>query len=145
VDPATAARLHPNDIRRVVRALEVFELTGRPISAWQTQWRGTPAVEAVCLDLSRAELYRRIDERVLQMMRDGLLDEVRRLRELTPPLSREARQALGYKELLDHLEGRCSIDEAVREVQARTRNFAKRQLTWFRQLPGCRMAAGVSL
>jgi tRNA dimethylallyltransferase len=141
VDPATATRLHPNDVRRVVRALEVFELTGRPISAWQTQWRGPPAAEAVCLDLPRDELYRRIDERVLQMMRDGLLDEVRRLRELTPPLSREARQALGYKELLDHLDGRCPLDEAVGQVQARSRNFAKRQLTWFRHLPGCRMAS----
>jgi tRNA dimethylallyltransferase len=141
-DPAAASRLHPNDVRRVVRALEVHALTGRPISAWQTQWAGqTPAVEAVCLDLPREALYQRIDARVLHMMRDGLLDEVRTLRALHPPLSREARQALGYKELLDHLDGRCSLDDAVREVQTRSRHFAKRQLTWFRRLPGVRMAS----
>lgn len=141
VDPAAASRLHPNDVRRVVRALEVHTLTGRPISAWQTQWKESPpAVEALCLDLPREELYQRIDERVHQMIRDGLLDEVRRLRALRPPLSREARQALGYKELLDHLDGLYSLDDAVREVQTRSRNFAKRQLTWFRHLPGCRMA-----
>ncbi|MFO0846026.1 MAG: tRNA (adenosine(37)-N6)-dimethylallyltransferase MiaA [Gemmataceae bacterium] len=146
--PASARRrsggrgaLHPNDAPRRTR-LEVHSLTGRPISAWQTQWaERPPAVEAVCLDLPREQLYQRIDARVLQMMRDGLLDEVRRLRTLDPPLSREARQALGYKELLDHLDGRRPLDEAVREVQTRSRNFAKRQLTWFRGLPGVRMAS----
>lgn len=144
VDPQAAARLHANDLRRVVRALEVHELTGRPISDWQTQWR-TPAGESpdddrcLCLDLSRQELYRRIDARVLAMMRDGLLDEVRALRQLQPPPGREASQALGYKELFAYLDGQVRLDEAIREIQTRSRNFAKRQLTWFRHLAGCRM------
>jgi tRNA dimethylallyltransferase len=147
VDPETAGRLHPNDLRRVVRALEVFELTGRPISEWQTQWReGERETQAdsdrcLCLDLPREELYCRIDARVEGMMAAGLLDEVRRLRELGRPVSREARQALGYKELFDHLDGKTSLADAVREIQTRSRQFAKRQLTWFRHLGGCRMVA----
>jgi tRNA dimethylallyltransferase len=144
VDPASAARLHPNDVRRIVRALEVQELTGRPISAWQTQWRAAHSPRdpdtCLCLDLPRDELYRRIDARVVQMMEKGLLDEVRALRQLPRPVSREAAQALGYKELFAHLDGRGSLDEALCEMQTRSRNFAKRQLTWFRRLEECRVA-----
>jgi tRNA dimethylallyltransferase len=144
VDPATAARLHPNDVRRVVRALEVWELTGRPISAWQRQWPaagdgGGPAPDqAVWLDLPRPELYRRINARVEGMIAAGLVDEVRALRRLPRPPGREASQALGYKELFDHLDGRATLAEAVERIQTRSRNLAKRQLTWFRHLPGCR-------
>ncbi|MGE3806020.1 MAG: tRNA (adenosine(37)-N6)-dimethylallyltransferase MiaA [Gemmataceae bacterium] len=139
VDPETAARLHPNDVRRVVRALEVFELTGRPISAWQTQWQkseeaGSPIY---CVELPREELYARIDARVLAMFDAGLLEEVKRLQQLSKPMSRAAAQALGYKEVLEHLDGRASLAETVERVQTRSRNFAKRQLTWFRHLPGC--------
>jgi tRNA dimethylallyltransferase len=142
VDPVRAARLHPNDLRRVVRALEVWELTGRPISDWQTQWRNGEH-EAIpdrclCLDLPREHLYQRINARVEAMMAEGLLDEVRRLHQLERPLSKEARQALGYKELFDYLDGQGSLDEAITRIQTRTRNFAKRQLTWFRHLNGCR-------
>ena len=115
VDPAAAQRLHPNDVRRVIRALEVWELTGRPISAWQTQWSVSPAEssEAVSsadrclwLDLPRQELFARIDRRVHHMIASGLVEEVRRLQSLSRPLSREAVQALGYKEMFEHLEGR---------------------------------------
>jgi tRNA dimethylallyltransferase len=142
VDPASAARLHPNDLRRVVRALEVWELTGRPISAWQRQWRGEPAPArpALWLDVPRAELYDRINRRVDQMLAAGLLDEVRALRNLPKPLSREAAQAVGYKELFDYLDGRANWGEAVERVKVRSRRLAKRQLTWFRHLPGCRPA-----
>jgi tRNA dimethylallyltransferase len=148
VDPVTAARLHPNDVRRVVRALEVWELTGRPISSWQQQWQpAEPAPAAtdwgnrcLCLEVPRQTLYERINARVEQMMRQGLLDEVRALQRLDRPLSREARQALGYKELLDHLEGRSSLEEAVRQIQTRSRQFAKRQLTWFRHISQVRPA-----
>jgi tRNA dimethylallyltransferase len=145
VDPASGERLHPNDLRRIVRALEVFELTGRPISAWQTQWQGEaaparPPDTCLCLDLPRDELYRRIDARALAMIEQGLVDEVRALSRLGRPLSREAAQALGYKELFGHLDGQGSLDEAVRHIQTRSRNFAKRQLTWFRHLEGCRLA-----
>jgi tRNA dimethylallyltransferase len=141
VDPDTAARLHPNDVRRVVRALEVWELTGRPISGWQTQWRTrrTPGEEGpprvLWLDLPRSELYARIDARVRTMIAQGLVEEVRAL---PRPLSREAAQALGYKEILDHLVGRCGLEDAIRLIQTRSRQFAKRQLTWFRHLPAGR-------
>ena len=161
IDPAAAARLHPNDLRRVVRALEVWELTGRPISAWQTQWAG-PRIEdrgsrivsrssildprssvprCLCLDLPRPVLYERIDARVGRMFAAGLVEEVRALRRLKQPPGREARQALGYKEVFDHLDGRAGLDETVRRIQTRTRNFAKRQLTWFRHLPECRFVS----
>ncbi|HZU38416.1 MAG TPA: tRNA (adenosine(37)-N6)-dimethylallyltransferase MiaA [Gemmataceae bacterium] len=142
IDPATAARLHPNDVRRVIRALEVWEVTGRPISGWQQQWnneqKADPGRTILYLDLPRQQLYERINRRVLQMMAAGLLDEVRALRALPRPMSREAAQALGYKEIFDHLDGRATLDEAIERIQTRSRNFAKRQLTWFRRLPGCR-------
>jgi tRNA dimethylallyltransferase len=148
VDPKTATRLHPNDVRRVVRALEVHTLTGRPISDWQQTW-DTPAfvtdptaappparIPAVVLELPREVLYGHINERVDWMLAAGWLDEVRRLRELPQPLSREARQALGYRELLAYLDG-VGADwmRTVEIIRTRTRQFAKRQLTWFRHLP----------
>jgi tRNA dimethylallyltransferase len=147
VDPKTAARLHPNDVRRVVRALEVHILSGKPISDWQQTW-DTPAfvanpekapppvpIPAIALELPREELYDRINQRVGTMLDGGWLEEVRRLRELPRPLSREARQALGYRELLSHLEGSLSLNEASELIRTRTRQFAKRQLTWFRHIP----------
>ncbi|HKI33313.1 MAG TPA: tRNA (adenosine(37)-N6)-dimethylallyltransferase MiaA [Gemmataceae bacterium] len=149
VDPASAARLHPNDVRRVVRALEVWQLTGRPLSAWQTQWSipvlstqysvlGTPRV--LCLDVPRDELYARIDARVVQMFGAGLLDEAAALRRLPRPLSREAAKAVGYAEAFACLDGRATRDQTIRLVQTRSRQLAKRQLTWFRQMPACRPA-----
>jgi tRNA dimethylallyltransferase len=139
VDPASAARLHPNDVRRMVRALEVWELTGRPLSAWQTQWsaRALPANRCLCLDRPRPELYARIDARVDAMLTAGLVDEVRALRQLGRPLSREAAQAVGYQEVCTYLDGRATLEEARLRIQTRTRQFAKRQRTWFRQLPEC--------
>src|SRR5207249_1589185 len=146
----TAARLHPNDVRRVVRALEVYRLTGKPISAWQQTW-DTPAfaespaaappptrVPCVALELGRELLYERINHRVGAMLDAGWLEEVRRLRELPRPLSREARQALGYRHLLEYLDGNGTTwDETVELIRTHTRQFAKRQLTWFRHLPSC--------
>ncbi len=139
VDPEAARRIHPNDLRRLVRALEVLELTGRPISEWQRQFqqprpRPTPAV---WLDWPRTQLYARIDQRVDEMIERGLLEEVRKLIPLPRPLSKEARQALGYKELLDHLAGGMTWEETVKRIKTRSRNFAKRQLTWFRRLSEC--------
>ena len=142
VDSASARRLHPNDVRRVVRALEVWHLTGKPISAWQQQdwWDGnTPRFRpgsCLVVDVSRADLYARIDRRVEAMFAAGWVDEVRRLRDLPRPLSREAAQALGYREIGEYLDGRRTLAETVAEVELRTRQFAKRQLTWFRALPG---------
>jgi tRNA dimethylallyltransferase len=138
VDPITAGRLHPNDVRRVVRALEVWHLTGRPMSEWQTQWRTPPAdlPAVVWIDRPRAELYSRIDRRVLEMIGQGLVEEVRQLTELPRPLSREAGQALGYKEILAYLAGQLTFAEAVQLIQTRSRQFAKRQISWFRHLTG---------
>jgi tRNA dimethylallyltransferase len=143
-DPTSAARLHPNDLRRVVRALEVLELTGQPLGAWQTQWRERPARVAeiaprcFCLEIDRENLYKRIDARVEHMVAAGLLDEARALRTLERPLSREAAQAVGYREAFDYLDGRTSIGEMLARIQTRSRQLAKRQLTWFRALPECR-------
>jgi tRNA dimethylallyltransferase len=141
VDPTAAARLHPNDVRRVVRALEVAELTGRPLSEQQEQPPLSPAERPRHVDwLSppREWLYRRIDARVDAMMAAGLLDETRRLLARPGGLGRTARQALGYRELIDHLEGRLPLAEAVDLIKLRTRQFAKRQHTWFRNLEECR-------
>lgn len=142
IDPISAQRIHPSDKRRLVRALEVWQLTGRPLSSWQNQFdhpwpRPYPPV---WLDLPRPELYRRIEERVDKMIAAGLEDEVRRLvqpREgISEPLSRQARQALGYKELLAYLAGECTREQAIERIKIRSRNYAKHQLTWFRHLPG---------
>ncbi len=143
LDPASAARLHINDVRRVVRALEVWELTGRPISSWQSQWKSPPQglsdrPRYLCLDLPRPELYDRINARVRSMIDAGLIDEARALRKLERPLSREASHAVGYQEMFRHLDGELTLEEAVGLIQTRSRNLAKRQLTWFRQLPECR-------
>jgi tRNA dimethylallyltransferase len=141
LDPVSAARIHPNNVRRVVRALEVRELTGRPLSDLQQQWQRPAPLDdrCLCLDLPREELYARIDARVARMFEEGLIDEVRRLRHSA--MSREAAQALGYKELFAHLDGTISREQALEEVRTRTRQFAKRQLTWFRHLHGVRMAS----
>jgi tRNA dimethylallyltransferase len=156
VDPASAARLHPNDARRIIRALEVWELTGRPLSAWQTQWKdkerrrqgeeetrkhGDRVLSfspCLCLDLPRDELYARIDARVVRMFDSGLLDEAAALRRLPRPLGREAAQAVGYQEAFAHLDGQTTRDKTIRLIQIRSRRLAKRQLTWFRQMPECR-------
>ena len=138
VDPVAAARLHPNDVRRVVRALEVWDLTGRPISGFQTTWDTLPAGGPPCavLEWPRDDLYRRIDARVDAMLAAGWLDEVRRLQALARPLGPEASQALGYRELADFLAGTGPAwADTVELIRTRTRQFAKRQLTWFRRLP----------
>jgi tRNA dimethylallyltransferase len=138
VDLATADRLHPNDIRRVIRALEVYELTGTPLSGWQREAPlsvedRTPHV--YWLSPTREWLHDRIALRVRQMMDAGLLDEVRRL--AAGPISRTARQAVGYKELFDYLESQVALEDAVRLIEDHTRQFAKRQFTWFRNLEEC--------
>lgn len=144
VDPATAKRLHPHDARRVIRAIEVFQLTGRPLSAQHEQSprpleQRTPHV--YWLSPPRDWLHRRINARVDQMLAQGLVDEVRRLVDAPRGLSQTARQGLGYKEVIDAFE--TGIDLAEREsnlselIQTRTRQFAKRQHTWFRNLVEC--------
>lgn len=141
LDPSTAERLHPNDLRRVVRALEVFELTGQPLSA---QHREEPLPldqqpsNVMWLSPPRGWLYDRINQRVSSMLESGWLDEVRALLAEPQPLSLTASQALGYKELIEHLCGERSLPATIEMIQTRTRQFAKRQHTWFRNLQECR-------
>ncbi len=141
VDPPTAMRLHPNDVRRVVRALEVFHLTGRPASQ-QQQELPLPTEErpqhVYWISPPREWLYERINQRVIRMIEAGWIEEVRRLVEQDGGLSRTASQALGYQELTAYLAGEDSLEGAIRKIQTRTRQFAKRQHTWFRNLEECR-------
>jgi tRNA dimethylallyltransferase len=141
VDPASANWIHPNDVRRIVRALEVYQRTGQPLSALQRQVPLPPDIRpenVFWLSPPRSWLYDRINRRVELMFAEGLLDEVAHLLAAPNPLSRTARQALGYQEAIDHLEGRLSLAETIERIQARTRQFAKRQHTWFRHLEECR-------
>jgi tRNA dimethylallyltransferase len=142
VDLESARRLHPHDTRRLVRALEIHHVTGTPASRLQ---REQPLPEeqrprhVYWLHPERAWLYARIDRRVERMFEAGLEEEVRRLHQLSPPIGRTAKQALGYREVIDWLEGRIETrEETVELIQTRTRQFAKRQYTWFRNLDECR-------
>ncbi|RMF84125.1 MAG: tRNA (adenosine(37)-N6)-dimethylallyltransferase MiaA [Nitrospirae bacterium] len=136
-DPAAAARIPPSDRFRLVRALGVCLATGRPFTEIQRQATrpGGYAVRYLCLTRPRERLYRRIERRVEGMFRDGLVDEVARL---APRLGPTAREAIGYRECLRLLAGECTEAEAVAAVQRASRRYAKRQLTWFRAVPGAR-------
>jgi len=136
LDPATAARLHPHDRRRVIRALEVIELTGRPMSVLQAEHdRPAPAaVPVFALDLPRAILQERINRRVVKFFDAGLADEVRALQAGPRPLGDVAAQAIGYREVIAMQAGKLNLGQTIEQVQARTRQFAKRQATWFRGL-----------
>ncbi len=141
VDPASAQRLHANDQRRIIRTLEVWETTGQPLSSWQKEWASDAEPETrptvFWLDIPRPLLHQRINDRVLDMLNRGWLQEARNLQKRDRPLGNTASQALGYRELFIHLDGEISLEEAATRIQARTRQFAKRQVTWFRHLPGC--------
>ena len=141
-DPVTALRLHPADRRRIIRALEVLALTGRPLSSFQTSHdRPAEGVRVLALARDRGELRDRIDRRVVTMFEDGLLEEVRRLRSGPSPLHPVPAQGVGYREAIEFLDGLCSGSEMIAKTQARTRQFAKRQGTWFRGLAECRPVA----
>ena len=140
VDPETAARLHPNDHKRIVRALEVFRSTGRTISQHDRETRALPPrYDALTIGLTfreRADLWARIDRRVDQMARDGLEAEVRGLLSSGLPRTCTAMQAIGYKEFVAAVDGQISWKEAEELVKLRSRQYAKRQLTWFRRREG---------
>ena len=140
LDPLAAGRMEPSNERRVVRALEVTIGSGRPFSSFGPGLDHYPPVEfdQVGLLWPREALTVRIGQRVHRMMADGLLAEVEQLLSEPLPLSRSAHQALGYKELIAHLEGELSLDEAVASVILRTRQFAVRQERWFRRDPRIR-------
>jgi tRNA dimethylallyltransferase len=140
VDPVLAAKLASEDLRRVIRGIEVHQLTGAPLSEQQRQGPLPDELgprHVYWLRPPRDWLYERINQRVQDMFRDGLVTEVRRLLAHERPLSKSARQALGYKEVIDGLAAGQSLAEMTALVQARTRQFAKRQHTWFRNLPEC--------
>ena len=142
IDPVSAANLHPNDHRRLIRALEVFKTTGKPISHWQMQFsEGREADECRVFTLRHARpvLHERIENRVASMFEAGLLDEVRGLLDKHGTLGQTAAQAVGYREAIDHLEERMPLDETIEKVRVRTRRFARHQETWFRGLSECRM------
>src|SRR5690606_3310694 len=133
--PASAGRLHPRDRRRVIRALEVYRQTSRPLSEQQQQSPLPPQDRprhVYWLEPERSWLHERINRRLEQMMAAGLVDEVRRLLSAPQPISRTARQALGYREVIDTLEQGGDWAETIHRIQTNTRQFAKRQHTWFR-------------
>ena len=143
-DPDAAGRIHPNDLRRLVRALEVHARSGRPLSSFQGQFgQVRPDLDRVVLVVQRErdDMKRRIDARVARMVRAGWIEECERLRADPRGISAEARQALGYRQLLDWLEaGRAEpLDHVVARIQTGTRRFARRQLTWLRHVAGAQV------
>ena len=136
VDPASAEEIHENNRKRVIRALEFYENSGKPISTHNREQRQKTSAYNSCyfvLTDDRKKLYERIESRVDQMLSKGLVDEVRTLKERGCNASMVSMQGLGYKEILEYLDGRCSLSEAVEKIKKETRHLAKRQLTWFRR------------
>ena len=135
VDPKTAFHLHPNDLFRIIRALEVFDSTGAPISFYREQHRfgEKPYLTLkVGLEINRDRLYHRIEKRVDQMLEKGFLQEVERLMEMGYGPALKPMQSLGYKQMVQFLLKEIGWDEAVRQMKRDTRHYAKRQLTWFK-------------
>jgi tRNA dimethylallyltransferase len=139
VDPRAAGRIHPNDRRRIIRALEVYILEGKPISeqVTGTERSDSPYVTKIfCLSMDRDLLYEKIDRRVDQMLAKGFLEEVRGLKHKGYSSKDPGMQILGYRQLLSFLEDETTLDDTVAEIKKQTRNLAKRQLTWFRRIEG---------
>jgi tRNA dimethylallyltransferase len=137
-DSATAEQLHPHDTYRIIRALEVYERTGRPISALRKRHlfkEGPYQTLKIGLQMEREELYRRIDARVDAMIRQGLKEEVERILEMGYAPSLKAMQSLGYKQIINHLQGVYDLAEAIRLIKRDTRRYARRQITWFKADP----------
>lgn len=134
IDSLSAKKIHPNDTKRIIRALEVFEATGMPISLLQEQRRGLADeydVKISCINIDKELLYKRIEDRVTKMFASGLVNEVKTL--LKMKLSRTASQAIGINEIKGYLNGEYDLAEAKRKIIHNTRRYAKRQLTWFRK------------
>lgn len=136
IDSVSAEKIHANNVKRVIRALEFYHLTGKPISEHNEteQQKASPYNFAYfVLTDDRANLYKRIDMRVDIMLKNGLVEEVKRLKEMGYHRDMVSMQGLGYKEILDYLDGKCTLEEAIYILKRETRHFAKRQLTWFRR------------
>jgi tRNA dimethylallyltransferase len=150
VDPVTAQKIHQNDAKRIIRALEVYQLTGRPISSFQKQWTESQTMDEGPFDYTqgrretkdewtiiglrreKTEENKRINARVKKMLADGLVDEVKSLLSEEEPLSKQASCAIGYAEIIEHLSGRTTLEDAIELIKKNTRRLAKGQRTWFR-------------
>lgn len=137
VQPETAARLHPNNLRRVIRALEVYYTNGNTVSQEKQSGEHSTIYNSLVLGLTmpRDLLYDRINQRVEQMLANGLIAEVEQLLKTGIPLNCQSMQGIGYKEIALYLTGQCTLVEAIVNTNQSTRNFAKRQLTWFKKMP----------
>ncbi len=136
IDPELAAKLHPNDLRRIIRGIEIYHQTGQTKTYFkkkQEKESGRYRALKIGLLREREELYQRINQRVDKMIADGLIAEVKSLLAGKTELSKTARQALGYKEIIDFLNGEYDLEEAVRLIKRDTRHYAKKQLTWFKR------------
>ncbi len=134
-DPISAQRLHPNDTCRIIRALEVFEVTGKPLSQYHREHNFAEKAFSclkIGLYLERNKLYDRIDDRVEKMIKEGILDEVRNLLKSGYSPDSNAMQSIGYKHMIAYLDGKMTWQEAIRTFKRDSRRYAKRQLTWFR-------------
>jgi len=141
VDPQAAAKIKPQDTLRIIRALEVFITTGTPLSAHHATHQFRPApynALRLCLNRNRPELYRRINQRVDQMFADGIVQEVSELRKRGIAETEKPMQAIGYRHVVNYLNGACSLDETLRCMKKDTRHFAKRQITWQKRIPEAR-------
>ena len=136
VDPESAAAIHSHNVKRVIRALEYYRQTGQKISVHNQEERQKKSPFSFAyyvISMDRSRLYERIDQRVDQMLAHGLVEEVERLKAMGCHRGMVSMQGLGYKEILDYLDGKCSLEEAVYILKRDTRHFAKRQLTWFKR------------
>ncbi len=135
IDPDAAERINPNDARRIIRALEVYQLTGKPISSFQKQWQQRQIKHdwtIIGLRREKADASSRINKRVKKMIGAGLVDEVKSLLDEEKPLSKQARCAIGYAEIIEHLHGQISLEDAIESIKINTRRLAKGQRTWFK-------------
>jgi tRNA dimethylallyltransferase len=135
IDPIAAERINPNDAKRIIRALEVYQLTGKPISSFQRQWEQHEMKHdwtIIGLRREKADASSRINRRVKKMISAGLVDEVKSLLDEEKPLSKQARCAIGYAEIIEHLSGKLSLEDAIESIKINTRRLAKGQRTWFK-------------
>jgi tRNA dimethylallyltransferase len=135
IDPSAAERINPNDAKRIIRALEVYQLTGKPISSFQKQWDQHQMKhdwKIIGLRREKADASGRINKRVKNMIDYGLVDEVKSLMDEEKPLSKQARCAIGYAEIIEHLNGQINLDNAIESIKINSRRLAKSQRTWFK-------------
>lgn len=133
VDPRAASKIHPNDLKRLVRAVEVFRKTGEPISSKHTHFDAARSLDADVFGFRREDIKEKIAARTKRMLAAGLVEEVKGL--LQHPWSKEGRRAVGYREVIDHLEGRCDAAEMERLINRNTNNLARHQIMWFKRFP----------